>query len=1567
VVVVGGIILLMWPLLAKGEGEQDIPSDAVLEAVKLLQDIQKDTKRLPTKTDQTSLKLPTGAKDSNKNSPTPLKLPNPPSVREDKMHIIQEPAKPIKEEDPSTVKQVSVNPAKKDSLDPEPIKEEAITPEKQEVVNPIKEDSLDPKPIKEEAPAMVREDIVNPTREDSFDTMSIKEVAPANVREKTVNPTMQGSPDPERQKITNPETEVLKKSMSDEIKSRRTSPSSGQVNKTQHETITTTKKPKKNPKQQTIRPSVTLPSSLKVVNVRVSASSNSIPMEKLVGADMSRHMDRKDSQSDESQESLNVVAPPDSEMVSETFMKGQRGMARVVKMRRPIAEPETREIPQENIDLTFFNPDNVFDFEIFGRKLGAKIEQKSSIISKEETNIHKNDGTTSTSFRVKETTPQRQSASTHSFSEPTTKSPQRQKQSRTRTRSTTVSPSNTASSTRRKNSRLTSRSRLTTSTPTRSSSPLRPLITTAAPKLTTKSTASTDEHKITTQTDGNTLGEEKPSFNFEPPPISPAGSSTSSSGILRPMPVNPVFTTTFIPQVFSPVNSNFLKPHQTGTVTNSRPFTTANSAIPKSKSSTHHSKPSQSSISNEIQSIPSVIPSHPGAPFRAPITPLIPSSSALPAIKNSPASLSTPSFSTTNTRPPLSNTPPEIGTTIFDFSRIPAARPFITTHPLASFSPVTESLQQAITFAPKFTSPRSRITPLRGRVITTQPIFTSPRPVVSSLRPLLTTFRPKVTSPSPLPVITTPEPFVSFSTHTSPFQQEQVSTLGPTSIPLQNSVNFQSTAISPHQPRITSPKPAILSPVPQDGLSTLPDAPNGRPVAIINTPKPPLTGFTFQSVSPGSSSSSSFTLGSPQLPSTNEVSLQELPRSHSTPSPASPHSSPLQVNSLRTHFSPTLSSTSSPKSFTPSPIDGNDNFTLFPHGFGLRHPSSTSAVTHRPFPSTRFPPTSNPFDLSRPKITTFHPKFVSSTTPGLRPFPLTQADISVTPTVHPIPLPQLDTLDPTIDGSSTPPILPVSPPNVFNVLQQQSDEKLHPLQNSVLPHPRPITPKAPFFQFFSIGGKPLVSSHLPHSTTSQPSIASTLFSNTQIPVTFRPSFLTASSPTPTPINPFQAFQHVPTPISTFNFNDKTGSLEGSAVNRVTPSANQILHDVLDNRAKHMLSPIPVSPIPVTPSLSPFFAAFSKHPPDSSVHSQSINEIPSKLTKPNIQTGGFIPIPNPVFDFQKITPSSPAFSLTPPPPALLPERKQPFSFNSFASPHNRGITTTIRPVVSTFAPLATTARGPFTFNPLLHGLTTPSPSAFIHTTTKRSITTETGAKPTTVRPILRQPIPPIIPTTFVPDIATSSSLLNRMPTTFRPAITPTPEIIRNPSDIHRNPAAIHSFDTSFNILKVTTAFPTLKSNEEILTPTTRHSLTKASLTSLTPTIIQKPVSKFPTKDITVSNEVFSARKPITKDFNIHRSTRKPMLSPLSNSNVIFQPAPQDRLHQHSAESAITPTALPAPFPTNSPTAESRIATVPSSTQERARSSPFVFRPSTPITGKSFIFVKNGNSEYRVVWA
>ncbi|XP_068226318.1 mucin-2-like [Palaemon carinicauda] len=1466
---------------------------------------------------------------------------------------------------------------------------------------------------------------------------------------------------------------------------------------------------KKPPQKEKVEQQSAPKSKLRIVGVRVDASSNSIPMERLVGADTSRQTG-KESIPDELQDVLSIDKLPNSERISESFVKGRNGRARVVKMRRPISVPDAQESGSEAIDWAAFDPENVHDFEGYGRRIQPKGNKKdfsepknsheSSILEVNDSSNIQNLSGTSKVNEIKSiaNTPEPSKNSVASTRELIDGKSQSYKP-----RVVTQTPTTASSTSIRKRVRIPSISRLRTSSQIQSTSQTTSKPTTEQLRITTPTSHALlnenelDLRRISSKSQ-NSSQEEAPSYQFEPPPVSQT-SIPISSRLLRPASTKGNHITTLQPQPIS-TTSKFVRPLPTTSSRNPsksvRPVTIRH---PTSPSITKTSVPPVSSTHQPL-ALSSLVP---GAPFRAPITPLLPVSS-LSTRDQTQKPLSILTTINPKRKPTISRVPQIFSTASFDFSRIPHTSPSPTT-PRGSVSPFftsqrpflnsgpTEDFKQSLFTSRPTASPTNSASPFSHPSITTS--LHSP---FTSLGPIITTTQRPLSSPNlfvstTVPTITTsPHIFVTSSNPRNSLRRPTVTTNVPSLTSRRPKIITSHLDSLSQRPRVTTNSPFLNSNFPdifKSNPSSLFTSPSSTtlqddakvttstdPVTIIKSPEPPFTGFSFQSFRPGSTSSSSFNIGSPVVATHNEHFTNQIPKIQSPKGSKGNLASEIpQKQPQRLHgFSPSPLSTTSSDNFTPSSLATIGLFTSSTPRFGVgKRPTSFPRVS-----TTDFLPSQSPAGNFGPRITTFRPTF-SPTTPRPKPSPsLLPIDTLAPVTPHTsfatrFSRPQTIANEitkhnpPLTSDISNFPELPISNPNIFQILQQQSLQNFEPQhlttanprkittskpkqtfissrprdpittfrpkqlsttstpstrfttatpRQSLSTSTRPLTTKAPFFQFFSLGGQKLVTpsslnnrpSNLinaektsqPHVTTPRVSVTTpfpfitssrpVLTSPLPIVTTLRPNALNPhaqfnriSSPRPTTAN---IFEEVPSSISPLGTHNRINNFNGFSLNEDRPSLALFPQNAFVNSQNNVLSPIPVTQPSLTTPLSPFLAAFS-NPEFNRVHeSQRRNKEKNiHLFRPHLQNSGVSPGPR-------------QFSPT------LPPIKDKFPFrplNSFSG----------QSTLSTAVPIITTARGPFTFDPSRFITTTQEPFVFRHTTTRRSITAansfSNGDQVTSLRPILREPstIPPLLSSTIsnIP-IPNTSSMGSGKPSTWQPLTKPNPDDnkphskVQSINEVSPVPftsprpkvqtnvppfssfGAVTSFEsvrrstTAKPIIEIDlTAAPTEASQQVNLHQlTTKLPIQETSASTTQPFFVKRPITVLPATAMTESNRLVPTMKSFLWSSNkVSHSTRKPMLSPLTSPNVILQPAARSGSRVQPESKALAKNNIQSPSPIKS--TENSLKNSPkalaSSTQKprtTAKVPSNVFRPSEPITGKSFIFVRSGGHEYRVVW-
>lgn len=165
--------------------------------------------------------------------------------------------------------------------------------------------------------------------------------------------------------------------------------------------------------------------------------------------------------------------------------------------------------------------------------------------------------------------------------------------------------------------------------------------------------------------------------------------------------------------------------------------------------------------------------------------------------------------------------------------------------------------------------------------------------------------------------------------------------------------------------------------------------------------------------------------------------------------------------------------------------------------------------------------------------------------------------------------------------------------------------------------------------------------------------------------------------------------------------------------------------------------------------------------------------------------------------------------------------------------------------------------------------------------------------------------------------------------------------------------------------VTTTFSPSRLLRPLTTQTPSTIRPPLRLSNFNPTSTARPISSPKQHQVTTRSPVirttFQPRKPVFSSTTTkpqfdrtHQSTQQPQL----RSNISATPQQQVSQRRKSFE----PVPLPSSTGHNQPTSISSSTKTPGNRKSISRS----FRPPEPINGKSFIFFRNGNNEYRVVW-
>ncbi|XP_042878668.1 mucin-5AC-like [Penaeus japonicus] len=1371
--------------------------------------------------------------------------------------------------------------------------------------------------------------------------------------------------------------------------------------------------------------------NLKVVGVRVDASSNSIPMERLLGADTSRREKALQRASFEGISERMDVADPDVQKVSTEVRSGRRGRVRVVTLRRPLSVSEVREDPP--IDFTSLNQNNVDTFGGFGKRLtplkssGLKPLALAEADNKDSAapaiNVVPSSTSTSTSTRTRNQRPNVAVTTEGPRVVTTTRAPSRGRfrptrlPTRSRTRPTTSAPvtptpegppattfrpsitttlsgllTSTGSATTTKQphvtlpskprvgaSRGTARPHQHIATTSRPFSPqrVRPGASTASPNPQEVDDVSAEEEEIFNvlkevqritaprrPTNPSTGLNRVPSPSPTPPP---SNRPLSSAGGLRP--ARPPHSQSLTPVAFnslrpspvipeSAVSSSDTKDPQNLPPSTFRP--PLGSTFTKfSFGQANFTVLSRPTASPQSPTPPrtSLITLSPGTSFATSPRPLINSSRPTVTSPSSFVSSPRPSITTPNTfisspRPSITSTSAFVSSprpaVTSPNSFISSPRPFITSPTAFVSSP-----------RPSVTSPTSFLSSLRPSVTSSNPFVSSPRPSVTSSNPFVSSPRPSVSSLTPF--ISSPRPSVTVS---NPFDSSpRPAVPSPTSFASSPKPSITSPFFSSSRPSITSPNSFVTSPRP------LIISPN----TLVTSPRPFVTSTQLQVTSPNSFVTS-------QRPSVTS----------SNPSPfissQSPHVTPSSSNSFFTTSRPL---TSSSQFGTPATAFGSSSFGTT-SGLGSSSPFGTSP---RPFVTTSSPffKTSTTFPLSplvstrQPVITTPQPIVTSPRSAVASARPVFASRRPVVTTFRPNAAPK--TSSPSSQPLSARPatVVPLNP-------KQGSSISNHP-DGRFTSHNTSKTPFRGFsFQSFRPGSSSsnafqlgaleeslgneltkLLPSSLPPRRPSQvsfspaPSTASTplsTFQQTAFPSDFGsviPSQPTFSSPFPPPAPTTPRFA-------------------------VTPSPSQITFDPP--------SPTTFSPRPF-PSPQP-----SLRPPPS--HFESSRPLPGSQAisteRPNLPSFTFT-APD-TFNFLRVSPqgefSTQSSGTTQPEPTTF---RGPFL--QFFTP---GFSSTPPPFQRTSngqsfnSPAVFTSSRPTTITSFQHGRASPTPTlrSFVPTTSPGS--PRTFRSTTTLPPFLAAfsspsddseklqnrapentlPSSPIIETGgFVPMKITKGKVDDQP---FKPSeiLTPPPPL---PSSFgNREPS------TSFTPDLTTPQPPSTTSRPIATSPTSQPSATRKSSLHTTPRTLFNTAR--PPQTITGSNfflDSFRSATPpsatgttvLPRTTRRPRTTLQPQIHSLSSPITTIRPnaisiSPNPRKN-HSFDKIQNNEPRKQLFSSTprQQTIKPKLTTAPllspTSAGGTKNTNSKGLKFSAPLTGKSFIFVRNGQSEYRVVWA
>ncbi|KAK4297301.1 hypothetical protein Pmani_030269 [Petrolisthes manimaculis] len=644
-------------------------------------------------------------------------------------------------------------------------------------------------------------------------------------------------------------------------------------------------------------PSVVPQSEVQVVRGRVDASSNSVPVENLVGTDTSGN--RGGSSSSRGNTRVKSKSEGNNEVVSTTFKKGRRGRARVVTVRRPLSNTATQTLSNTqapeaegriggDIELEDVNLKNIHSLGGWGKRLSAARSNSHSLKPLDDTTQRRDDDhelLAATTFRPKIThrrkSPTSSTSDTVSQRIPGRVTPSTRRGSNTRRRFQTPRPGGVNSDNRESTNKL----QVTRPRVTRPTRPLPPVRSGNSP-----STRPTHKNVASGQSGGTSI---KPSAIKDGPPHViedipripqdlPNEEATQNSESTNPQhpKLTPNHNSTPKPTQFPtnpPVTSNFLVPRPTTIFPFSSPgaITTFSPNGPIFQSTTP--SPFITGVSN--------------FPTQSPFTTF-----------GHPSGSSFVSFS-------LNHVP------VFQSSRVPSS----PTH-----SPLTPASLFLTTAQPPVTTPSSSGFGSSALSTPRPPLLTSPVPALfspSGIPQFLPSQSPQVTSPRPPASITSPSPFLS-------------STIG--SVPLLPP-NFNSIS-SPSPFAFTSPRPLLTS---------------SRPNSFSSSRQQSFPSFS-QPQSFVTPQSQSFPAPRPQSITSNQspIFLSSFPTS-ATPHPSSitsPQSTAFKQNpspnptSFISTFHPFSSTTQRPIQFSPSTV------TPLPPGFVNRSPGAIVEIPTTPQP-----------------------------------------------------------------------------------------------------------------------------------------------------------------------------------------------------------------------------------------------------------------------------------------------------------------------------------------------------------------------------------------------------------------------------------------------------------------------------------------------------------------------------------------------------------------------------------------------------------------------------------------
>ncbi|KAG7177213.1 putative extensin-2-like 1 [Homarus americanus] len=1330
---------------------------------------------------------------------------------------------------------------------------------------------------------------------------------------------------------------------------------------------------------QSAKPSMPPQSTLRVLDVRVDASSNSIPMEKLVGADTSRNLRRQTASSSFSQRT--GVAPGEEEQISTTFKKGRLGRVRVVTIKRPLGQVEAREEAHEDYDLSLFDPNNVYSFVDWGKRLDHHKTEDDTAAS----GSAKAKSTRTPQRRPTTLAPATLAAIPGAVTPSTPGGTSRPRFTPTRQRGTNNKIS-VASTTRprvpaRDRSGFTTRPHFKSVPRTRVTQQVTPTAVRTRPRVTSDKSRGTSTATSTTNS-AEKFGDEDDDVPFNALEDIPRVSSKISdeypdydndsqpprapTGLLRPRLTQQGSPRPTQSRLLTPVTSNFLRPRPV-----TFPFTSVAPLTPSSPS---------------LVNSPS--PAPPRVPVRGVTTP-----------SNSPFSSSFSTFSfnrlpdTQSTHAPASVSPTHSGTSFFtsprppvtsSFSplRITSPGPFPFTSPRSSFfnSPRPAQFPSSTSVSLESPNTASFTTP-------STPLFTTPSPLLFN-NPSLTGFTPsdpsQFTSSPSRPTSATPTQFgfrhsqfpspnpVQFSSPV-PFQVTSLSPTQFSSLPSQSTSprSFQST--SPRSFQSTSPR-SFQSTSPRSFQSTSPRSFQSTSPRSFQSTSPP----SFQSTSPRSfqpTSQQSFQSTSPRpfqitSPSPNQFSSPGPSRfSTSRPTLFTNSHSPFLDPVTTPH--PSFVSSSAP-TFLPSSRPGGQPFTNIntqkpPHtGFSLESfnpgspffnslklgvPSQSverNQGSHRSTNSQEVDRQRGRSQTSKALVSPPGQVFSTRRPPQVVPSP-------PPPTLPPLPiLSRPSSSSPSQRGFS-------SSPAVF------SRPTLPRFSTTPTPSSSPFTPSHTTFNF-----RPLSST----TTTFPPSFAS---------ITTNPTSQSSVSPTHFTVNRnnnnIQGARGQPNEPRPTTF---------SPPRRVVPGNTfQFLMHHNDHNTDILRNGVTSTPQPTTTLTSPpffrFFSTTRATRTPSTLRAISQPTQPVTSTEPpgvNSFQSFRVPVPITSSSLPSTQPNPNTFQntfqssrISSTPKTLASVRASPPS-TTFQNSVNRGTSDPRQSIGNNFVGHVTNSP---TLTPLPPRTTTTSPffAAFgrLQTSAPGDKFTNTfdGASAFGLRaapPILATTLTPSLPRPTTPrrhifKASTTRLTTTPAPDTFRPTTTTPPRVTT-----FRGPFPSQTFTTSSPLSTtrlynfVNNISPVRRQSSSFTTtpsPNTRPQTTLKSITrgpstsrfNFSPSTTPRPVSS--QRVVTTRSPPVTSPKPnrvlsstIQPQFKSVRATRQPSRTPsFSVNNVAKQ--------------------LLKPFTTSRPSPGGKTSSISQAGQtNNSETIPRSFQPLAPISGKSFIFVRNGNNEYRVVW-